>query len=209
MLFTGRLIITDSFLVNNPNLEILFNEDPNGFSTAIEKGIILPAMRTNISNLGELYANFVEKSDAQTNLNYIHHIEQSINQNVSWELSDIELEFTTGLLSTINSEYPLYGKINTLIQSGLRDDLTRMYESHGKFNRLDLTNLINNKYKSIDLPASELLLGMISTKYQTNIPDLLKIEIAYPESPESLVSGLDLIKESRLIHSNNQYDVSN
>lgn len=208
LIFQDKLIIPDSFLINNPHLVTLFMSGENSYIKAIEQGVILPAIRGDISSLSELHEQFHRKGDAHSTLQYITNIDSvSKNKTIYWGLKEVETQFTYGVLDILDSAPDYDRDLGVLLNRGLKNDILDIRETKGALNRLDIIKTVNEKYKLHDQVAANLFVGLITAKYQTTIPDLLNIEIAYPQLKQNYVNNRDLIKESRLKSQQNIYNV--
>ncbi|MEO2255839.1 hypothetical protein ABGV43_02700 [Paenibacillus amylolyticus] len=208
LIFQDKLIIPDSFLINNPHLFSLFNSGEDSYIQAIKKGIILPAIRGEISSLIELHEQFHKKGDTPSTVQYIANIDSvSKNKAINWGLKEVETQFTHGVLNILNSAAEYDPNLEAFLNQGLKHDILNIRETKGSLNRLDIMKTVNEKYKLQNIEAATLFIGLITAKYQTTIPDLLNIEIAYPQLKQNYVNNRDLIKESRLKKQHNIHNV--
>lgn len=209
LIFQDKLIIPDSFLINNQNLVSLFSSEENSYIKAIEKGIILPAIRGDITSLSELHEQFHRKGDAPSTSQHVTNIDSVLtNKAINWGLKEVETQFTHGVLNILNSASDFDYNLEKLLNMGLKNDILNILETKGVLNRLDIITATNkNKKYRIHEEALNLFIGLITAKYQTTIPDLLNMEIAYPQLKRNYVNNRDLIKESRLKIQHNTYNV--
>ncbi|GGH36397.1 hypothetical protein [Paenibacillus segetis] len=208
LIFQDRLVIPDSFLINNNNLITLFGSESYGYRKALEKGIIIPAVRQNITSIEELHDQFQSKGDAHSSKEYIRDIDYfSKKHRLSWDLKAVEKQFTESVLKLIQPGTTQYSEFESLLKVGLHNDIFNLLESKGTLHRLEISNIVNQSYKASYPRETNLFLGSITANYQTNIPNLLNLEIAYPQLKQNLVEGRDLIKESRIHHSQSEVKV--
>jgi len=151
LIFQDRLVIPDSFLINNDNLVKLFEAPDQGYAKALANGIMVPAVRRNLTSLEELYEQFQQKGDARTSLPYIRTIDSlSKKHRITWDLKDVERQFTEGILHILNSPETLDPNFERLLHKGLKHDIERLYEQNGALHRLDIIKLAKAKYLPLD-----------------------------------------------------------
>jgi len=209
LIFSGRIIVPDSFLLNNINFQkLLLNDDNNNeteFIGYLREGFLIPAIRENIDSVSELHKHFSNKNDCNTSIDYAQLLDDNLNHILGYDIDGVTEEFSYGVKSILNMENFEETNLDSLLNKGLRDTINNIIESQGTISRLDIYNALK-KYYAINPIAADLFRKLVDNKYRFNLADYYNIHAAYPNLEKNRINSIDLVKQIYLGDTNSDLE---
>lgn len=176
-LLYDRIIIPDSFLINNRNLHRFFLEEDSGFNY-LKTGIITLTMRSEIDNIQDLLYSYKTTKTLNDDIKDEEIKEILYNydfkRTLKWKLQDVSLNFSKHILSTQDT-IPLNSEDIQI----WKDVVLNLNEK----NKLTRQEIYNNALKLFEKDSCTLdkIVQHADIVYNFNLPSIFNISSAYPE----------------------------
>lgn len=175
-LLYDRIIIPDSFIVNNKNLHKFFLEE-NGFNY-LKKGIIVFTMREEVKDIQDLLHSYKDSKTLNNNIedDTIKRIMDNYNfkGTLKWKLSNVSSNFSKHILDSF-STLPLGDNEGVV----WKDEINNLNEKN-RLTRQEIYNKANERF-GIATHNSKVIMQHADIVYNFNIPSMFHISAAYPE----------------------------
>ncbi|WP_238537738.1 hypothetical protein [Sporolactobacillus vineae] len=177
-LFYGRIIIPDTFFINNQHLLRLIGT--KGGEDYLKGRIIVPALRNNMKSLADLYSGFEKNHtlvsdhmDKGEELGILESV--TSDQCLKWNKSDIAQNFTRNIAANLGNL-----ELDTVQKRVFQDQVLQQSRDNVPMTRKRLRDLILHMIQ-LDERAKSTLLNYIDINYNFNIPNYFQCSAAYPE----------------------------
>ncbi|SHF32292.1 hypothetical protein SAMN02745195_02366 [Thermoanaerobacter uzonensis DSM 18761] len=180
-LISDRIVIADSFFINNKIVHDFFENTPDGLKY-IENGIIIPLLRDSIVGFNELYSYLYERKTVKRELDhkYIEKIDEVANKSFfKWSENIISKNFTNNILNFFSNEI-YFGKfkLNGEKKKILND--IEIVVKNGVLYRQDVISAIKENNK-ISPDLKDEIINVVDILYNYNIPEYYGLTVAYPD----------------------------
>ncbi len=213
-LMYGKLVIPDTFFVNNSKLIKFFNESDH--LDYLESGIIVPSIRNNRS-LTDIYqlldsnGTIIQKDYSKEEvMEFLSRV--NLNHSIKWDLDLVANNFSINFFNNLKSIGISVGEKNRLKELLIRKNfdlnkLTRvqLLDIKDQFFDPNLdSNIITDFEKYIDITYNFNLPNLL--QFSATYPDLLQQQVISPESvflnPNSIKAQQEVIRKEHEIESN-------
>ncbi|WP_017413602.1 hypothetical protein [Clostridium tunisiense] len=177
-LLYDNVIIPDTFFINNEFL-VKFMKEDRGLEY-VEKGIIVPSVRSGISSLGDIYKRFeangtlsIDKARSKELLGYLEAL--NLDSAITWNLTDVGEYFENQVLCNLEG-------LNILEEDKKRwaDKLFNVNKEGALTRQIirDTTKITDFK----ETTSFETINSYVDVIYNFNLPSFLGTSAAYPEN---------------------------
>ena len=204
LLIYRRILIADSFLLNNAHLHRFLLEEGRGL---LERGLIVFTARSEISDMNDLLYHF-KHSDTLNDGLEMDEVRRILDlydfkKTILWDRQKISRNFRDKIFASLDI-LPVSGQDVQKFTEKLED-----MEAQCLLTRQSVYNYLEKRYALTD-PARQTIKKYTDIIYSFNIPNSLNIASAYPErllssellSPEKVFFRLadETTMEAKLLH---------
>jgi len=184
-LFYDRVVVPDSFFINNSHLVELLK--PEKRKSYVEQGIVSPCSRSGIRSLSQIHQQFQEKKIIRPSIH--HHLTKdyfdriNLKKGVTWELQTSSATFSSNLSELIESNSDELGL--TVDEKNRLLEQMAPYVQSGTLNRTHVRKLTDaSRFSRIETATN--IKNMTNLIYNFNLPQTLGITAAYPEKLQNV-----------------------